>query len=197
MAKAALAEWLLSLALPRDRSAAAIGDWLESTGERGNLWFWSCVFRTLIAQVWSDLTDSPVHILLLTLRSYLFVFSLLAAIALVLLPFMTLFAAWHLLPPPKAHGTFEILAANWDGWASASYGSVTGWWLARQGKEMAVCVMSCLLPAVLLSLSALTIPWFAGSSLCAFIGTQLIFFNLGLFVGSLGLRRQPAEGTLQ
>ena len=55
-----MAEWILSLVLPPERAASTVGDWLEASSERGTIWFWSCVFRTLFARIWSGLTDNPV-----------------------------------------------------------------------------------------------------------------------------------------
>jgi hypothetical protein len=59
MDKARIAERILALVLSPDRAASAVGDWMEDADVRGPVWFWSCVFRTAISQVWSDLAGSP------------------------------------------------------------------------------------------------------------------------------------------
>jgi len=59
MTKSRIAEWIISQVLPPDRAASTVGDWMEDAPERGNVWFWSCVFRTAASSVWSDLTESP------------------------------------------------------------------------------------------------------------------------------------------
>ncbi len=59
MTKSRIAEWILSQVLPPDRAASTVGDWLEDAAERGPVWFWSCVFRTVLSRIWSDLAESP------------------------------------------------------------------------------------------------------------------------------------------
>jgi len=60
--KTAIAEWILSQVLPPDRAASTVGDWMEDAAERGNLWFWSCVFRTTASCLWRDIAQSPATI---------------------------------------------------------------------------------------------------------------------------------------
>ena len=57
--KIRIAQWVLSQVLPPDRAASTVGDWIEDLDKRGSLWFWSCVIRTAISRIWSDLTESP------------------------------------------------------------------------------------------------------------------------------------------
>lgn len=45
--------------MPPDRAAATVGDWMEDAAERGPVWFWSCVIRTMSSRVWHDLSESP------------------------------------------------------------------------------------------------------------------------------------------
>ncbi len=54
-----IAEWILSQVLPPDRAASTVGDWMEDAPKRGNIWFWSCVLRTLASCIWSDLSEAP------------------------------------------------------------------------------------------------------------------------------------------
>jgi hypothetical protein len=65
-----VAEWILSSVLPPDRAAAAVGDFAEEAARRGSLWFWSCVFRTVITQIRSDLSANPVSMARLGLMGF-------------------------------------------------------------------------------------------------------------------------------
>jgi hypothetical protein len=60
MTKSRIAEWILSQVLPPDRAASTVGDWMEDVDKRGNIWLWSCVFRTAIAGLWREIADNPV-----------------------------------------------------------------------------------------------------------------------------------------
>ena len=71
MRKVRIAERILSQVLTRERAASAVGDWMEDIGERGSAWFWSCVLRTAISRVWSDLTESPPQMAGLAFRAWL------------------------------------------------------------------------------------------------------------------------------
>lgn len=44
-----VAEWMLSLVQPREHAAALAGDLLEQASERGAIWFWVTVLRTMAA----------------------------------------------------------------------------------------------------------------------------------------------------
>lgn len=59
MTKSRIAEWILSQVLPPDRAASIIGDWMEDAPKRGNIWFWSCVFRTAGSCVLNDFIGNP------------------------------------------------------------------------------------------------------------------------------------------
>jgi hypothetical protein len=65
-----IAEGILSLVLPAERASAATGDFLEEAGERGGVWFWSSVFRTLAGCVWRDVRESPRKLIWLGVRGY-------------------------------------------------------------------------------------------------------------------------------
>ena len=67
--KPRIAEWILSQVLPPDRAASTVGDWMEDAPKRGDIWFWSSVFRTAASAIRSDFAESPRFILDLTLRS--------------------------------------------------------------------------------------------------------------------------------
>jgi hypothetical protein len=65
-----IAEWIVALVLPPDRAASAVGDWMEDAAERGQVWFWCCVFRTVLAHVWRDLAASPLTMARLGLSGF-------------------------------------------------------------------------------------------------------------------------------
>jgi hypothetical protein len=71
MRKGALAEWILSLTIPRDRAASTAGDLMEDASTRGALWFWSSVLRTAASRVLEDLCASPLLLLALALWGWL------------------------------------------------------------------------------------------------------------------------------
>ena len=65
-----IAEGILSLVLTPDRAASTVGDWMEETPRRGLRWFWSSVFRTVFARIWSDFTDQPLTMARLGLTGF-------------------------------------------------------------------------------------------------------------------------------
>ncbi len=72
MRSARVAEWILSQVLPPDRAASTVGDWMEDADERGSLWFWSCVLRTVLSRISSDFAESPGFMVGLALRGWLY-----------------------------------------------------------------------------------------------------------------------------
>jgi hypothetical protein len=133
------AEWILSLALPPDRAAGALGDLLEDAGERGNIWFWSCVFRTLVSRIWSDLTERPGHMATLALRGCIVGAFLTGAAVLLwfvaMTPFFFISAA---LAGLKISLPATVREISWGlasvmGLAAESWGAFqTGRWIARR-----------------------------------------------------------------
>jgi hypothetical protein len=59
MRKAAVAEWLLSLVVPREAAASIAGDLVEDAARRGGIWFWSSVAGTLVRQTAKSLVHVP------------------------------------------------------------------------------------------------------------------------------------------
>ena len=162
MHSARVAEWILSQVLPPDRAASTIGDWLEDAAERGPVWFWSSVFRTLLSHLWNDVAVSPGFMIGLALRGWLYglwlvvgtFFGLFVGICILvgvamLVGFLVHEANWH--PPRMFHPLPQILSTMlgqvWIGWCDFQ----TGRWIARRapGRELAAGIATCLTPWVI------------------------------------------------
>ncbi len=122
MRSARVAEWILSQVLPPDRAVSTVGDWMEDAGERGPVWFWSCVFRTVFSRIWSDFVESPGFMVGLALRGWLYglwlvvgtFFGLFVGICILvgvamLVGFLVHQLNWH--PPRMFHPLPQILSA--------------------------------------------------------------------------------------
>ena len=70
MRKARFAEWLLRSVTTPERAASTAGDLVESAPERGDMWFWSCLLRTVGAQMWRGVASNPHAMLWLVLRAW-------------------------------------------------------------------------------------------------------------------------------
>src|SRR5580698_6933796 len=131
MRSARVAEWILAQVLPPDRAASTVGDWLEDATERGRLWFWSCVLRTVLSRIWSDFAESPGFMVGLAFRGWLygiwlvlgtffglFVGICIAVCVAMFVGFLVHEANWHL--PRAFHPLPQILSALlgqiWIGW---------------------------------------------------------------------------------
>jgi hypothetical protein len=175
------AEWILSQVLPPDRAASTIGDWLEDAAERGPVWFWSSVFRTVLARVWSDIAESPDFMVGLALRGWLYSFWLMVGSyfclflgGLILVPVL-LFAVyvahqlhWHPLWPD--HVITAVVAQIWIGWCEFK----TGCWIARHapGKELAAGIAGCVVPTVFLSALGLLAEHFRGAQINGYLASH-------------------------
>jgi|SRR5215471_17534000 len=71
MPRADFAEFLLALSTTPERAASIAGDLLDHKG-RSAIVFWLDVIRIAVLQAWRQLTDSPVSILSMALRTYVF-----------------------------------------------------------------------------------------------------------------------------
>jgi len=147
MMKSSIAEWLLSQVLPPDRAVSAVGDWMEDVDKRGNIWFWSCVFRTAVSRVWTDFVDSPGFMVSLALRSCLLAWLVYAIGTIVLIPASYLFVVlFQILPSPHTRIAFWFLS-ELAGWTSVTaFGVLTGRWTARRAMngKMAACIACCI-----------------------------------------------------
>jgi hypothetical protein len=65
MRKAAVAEWMLSLVVPRAAAAAIAGDLIEDAERHGGTWFWTSVAGTFVRQTARTLVRFPGPVLLL------------------------------------------------------------------------------------------------------------------------------------
>jgi hypothetical protein len=216
MRNARIAEWILSLVLSPDRSATAIGDWLEDASERGILWFWSCVLRTATSQVWRELTDSPFFMASLALRGWLFgLFLSLASFALIIPVSILIALCTHWMFHSSPHEQlFESILGSLMGWAlSCACKFQTGKWIARRapGRETAACIALSVVQLLLINLLAFLVVHFWGSEVERFVsthpayaGTPLnpsglftssIFFVMILFAGAQWVRHKPLRGT--
>lgn len=137
MRSARVAEWILSQVLPPDRAASTVGDWMEDVDKRGDIWFWSCVFRTLLSRIGDDFTGN----LAATAR-----IGLLGFARSILMPIGT-----SLLVRPVVMSHYRYLfftePSNWQ-IALTIYLAQTWWyfhtgrWVARRssGRELASCL---------------------------------------------------------
>jgi len=201
MTKSRVAECILSQVVPPDRAASTVGDWLEDAPKRGNVWFWSCVLRTAVSRVWSDLAESPGFMLDLALRSCLFSWLLYVVGTIVLV------SAIYIFLPLHARGVFWF-PSEFVGWTSATaYGVTTGRWTARRadGRKMAACIACCMAHLVLNGAISLASNQFLSSDLQRSLANHAartpwiveeLIFETGIIVGFLWLRR-PERSVAQ
>ena len=172
MTKSRVAEWILAQVLPPDRAASMVGDWMEDIDHRGNTWFWSCVFRTLLSRVWSDFAESPGFLVGLALRGWLYscwllvgtYFGLFAGVC-ILVPlallagYLTRQLHWH----PSWPVSSAFIAQVWIGACQFQAGR----WIARRarGRELAAGIVACMTPTVFFFLLQLVSMHFRGSKL--------------------------------
>lgn len=71
MDKGRIAEWILALAMEPAQAASVIGDLLETDASPDAGRFWSNVFQTLTAAVWSDIKAQPLFVAGLAARGAL------------------------------------------------------------------------------------------------------------------------------
>lgn len=144
MDSARIAEWILALVIPPDRAATTLGDWMEDARERGPVWFWSCVFRTVAAQVWSDLTDDPVFLATLALRAFFhnifialrafFLFCLVLVPVVMVLALLAHFAPGGFSFPADAEDLLDFTARTVGGVGLLVCLFQTGRWIAPRTK---------------------------------------------------------------
>ncbi len=60
-----VAEWILGLVTSRDRAASTVGDLTEQAADRGMVWFWSGLLRTVTSLLWRDIADNPARVTVL------------------------------------------------------------------------------------------------------------------------------------
>jgi len=185
MPDARVAEWVLAQVLPLDRAASTIGDWLEDAIERGPVWFWSCVFRTVLSRIWSDFAKSPGFLVGLALRGWLYAgwllvgtyFGLFLGVC-ILVPVALLVGylanqlQWHPSWPVHLPGGMleAVIAQIWIGWCEFQAGR----WIARRapGKELAAGVIACLTPTIFLFALELLSMHFWGSAINRFMANH-------------------------
>ena len=111
------AEFLLSCVLPAERAAAVTGDFLEEAGARGQVWFWSSVFRTLVSRVVNDFCERPFALMGVgivgCLRNLAFVVASLAVSLIILLLNHWLPVMVNVAPPGAPPQIEPIWHLNW------------------------------------------------------------------------------------
>ena len=210
MDKARVATWILSTVVAPGQARSAVGDWLEDSGMRGNIWFWKCVSRTVVAHIWTGLAESPRSIAILGLRAWVYSLWITAGFFflafLILLPFFGL-AAW-LLPGknPLPEPLFSLF-----GWGlSAACTFQVGKWLARRapGREVAACISFTLMETLATSIVVLVIMRIRGSAIehtaasqqtsassaAYFLGMNCVCSAI-LLAGALRVRRKSLQST--
>ena len=176
--KPRVAEWILSQVLPPGRTASMVGDWLEDAEKRGNIWFWSCVFRTAIAGLWDDFAGNPATTVGIGLIGFA---------RCVLVPFgIILFTDTAFGITSSSHWqfalTFYLLQAWWY--------FQTGCWISRRsrGHELAGCVAVSLVGWAALPLELhLSHIQSASSSYLLLVG---LAHDLTLLTGALSMRHR-------
>ena len=176
MRSARVAEWILAQVLPPYRAASTVGDWMEDAAERGPIWFWSSVFRTVFARVWSDFAESPGFMVSLALRGWLYsTWLMVGTLFLLILPMFIVVALgmlagywvrplhWH----PSQTLVTAVIAQVWMGWCEFQ----TGRWIARRapGRELAAGISACVTPVIFVFLIQLVAMQFWGAEINQFI----------------------------
>lgn len=199
--KLRVAEWILSLVMPPDRAASAVGDWMEDPSKRGLVWFWSCVFRAVAARIWSDQAASPGLIVTLALGSWVYA-NCLTLLTLVTLWLLAVLAA----PVTKAFpGPVQDFTRGmaFEGCLVAC-AFQTGRWIARRapGQEMTACIAAPIVQAVFISFLRFAIVHIRGGDLARLVSTNQahtvepsgsiynVIVLLSLFAGAFWVRRK-------
>jgi hypothetical protein len=149
-----MAEWILSQVLQPDRAASAVGDWLQDEPERGPVWFWSSVFRTVLRRIGNDFSESPAFLLGLAVRGWLYSGWLILGTGCLLVLGTFAVAGVVVLSgvvgqPVHWHPSVVVQALAtqiWMGWCAFQAGR----WIARRaaGRELAAGVVACIAPMI-------------------------------------------------
>jgi hypothetical protein len=217
MRSARIAEWILSQVLPPDRAGSTVGDWLEDATERGRLWFWSCVLRTVFSRIWSDFAESPGFMVGLALRSWLYYFwlivgtyfGLILGVFIIMVPVALLaFLAdqihwrpsWTFHPPAKI--LEALIGQIWIGWCEFK----TGRWMARRapGREFAAGILAYIAPMIFFFPLGLLATHFWGAEINRFVASHpdnpgslpsLLPSEIFLFAGILWSRHKSLQSV--
>jgi hypothetical protein len=157
-----VAEWILSLVMPRDRARAVVGDLVEEAAAQQRPRFWMCVARTALAFLGRNLTTAPLRLAGFAVAGwvvYMMVSVILLPSSFVLAPALAwaakiltehtgleLVAAWLRVPPgslfPEAAVRLGVELLIMLAVAPLLVGRFTArWW---PGREIAACVMVAL-----------------------------------------------------
>jgi len=195
MRELGIAEWLLSLVLPADRAASVVGDFAEEADERGLVWFWLCVLRTVGSRVWSDLVESPFYLGGVVLRGYflsgLGTLCCFVGFAVAMAPIF-IATAWleheKVLTTSFAKEAVEFLTAVIGTAAMAVAAFQTGRWIAQRAprREMTACVMMCAAWPLMFNYPSIGY-WFPGNLI---VCLSLVYVSL--FAGAWRVRRGAA-----
>ncbi len=208
MDKTRIGEWILSLVLPPDRAASVAGDFAEDAVERGNVWFWSCVFRTVFAHIRNDLAARPAGMACLGLVGFLRNQVIFLAI------FLALSWTTHGDIRYTHEGLWSVLMTrgrslprHWTvRWQielvlhllQAAWLFQTGRWIARQvpGREGAACVAVALTGWIaILSMELLSRPGIIKFRPTPELFTMGVVHDIALIAGALWMRRRTVRVT--
>jgi len=176
MRKDAIAEWVLRLAMPRERATAAVGDLLEDSAGRDPSWFWTTLVWTIGSTVWREMQTHVWRLAgVATVGFFLLVILGLGAN-------LAAQASWKILHFVRDHTGVELflpgdsLPAAVPRWIALSYLRLlvpfeVARWVARRarGRELSAWVVMMLLWPVLAALTKSPYE-FAWAALFAFLG---------------------------
>jgi len=214
--KIRVAEWMLSLVLTEDRAAAAIGDWMEESDARGSVWFWTCVFRTVGAHVWSEFVESPAEMVWLGLGGFgwnlLVVTGFMASIFLLTImghhgdiryshDWLWTNTAKNPASPPQMELSWSVQLIWWFLYSARLL--QTGRWIARRtpGREIAGCAAVALAGWMTMALwyVVATILSMRGDNIHAVVSVSsvatLVAHDAILFAGALWVRARALRAT--
>jgi hypothetical protein len=194
MRNAQVAEWILSLVTTPERAAATVGDLLENAASRSRFWFG--VWRTAFSLLWRDFSGDPARMMSLAFRGFLFRFSILFVLVVVLfiaIVFMGFLAGLFGHPTditdvaihPIVNAVGEVLSVG----LSIVVSFKAGRWMARRspGRELAPVVAFTILGLVFATVGGL-IGHFILRLVSGFAWNALL--EIPTFAGAVWVRRQ-------
>jgi hypothetical protein len=193
MRKAEFAEWILSLVVPPDQAAAITGDFFERATDRGSIWFWVAVCRTLISVPARNLTEQPLSLGLLVFKGFGLV---VLGEALLLIPAL---AVSLFIPPAAQHLVYPWVPAL----VLPVFQFAAGRWVARRlkGRELSAWLGLAVLETLLNT--AVIVSTVKGWLVIPVSIACFALYQIPSFLGAAGVRRRnlihfdhsPAEGT--
>lgn len=127
-----ITEWILSLAMPREKAATVAGDLVELAESRGTLWLGWAIVRTIIPHMWEDIRSAPGQMSWIAFWGVMYQFGF---------TWFLPWPGWRIIGYRLTHLGLHVEPATFSvGFVieAALYSIALGWWVGRRavGKEL-------------------------------------------------------------